>query len=520
MCFIGEDGAIGGVDDDAFVQNTHGCVSYNPDWFGGVADPLRLGCTPGISAQWRGTAGSPHGFDHHPVSRKPYVRLSAQSLTIDNDNDGGAAPCNAIPPTITFGTPVQGIMAYDPRAPFMDMFWNAPGFSDLPDGDFCFWVQKSTHDQILAIQMTFPSWAPWSTGIRAVAFDRLPVTPLTTGESPRTGMSVGGIADMCFDDQSRFIFAIPGANTVAITEPHTDESAHIIIQKEIGGLQNGDGTQPTDLQGPASVDVDPRSQDILVADTGHDRIVIFTSSGTYKRQFVTGANPYMVRVDNFGRIFVATRGAGNDGEGGGLSIYDEFGKTPIFGSIEGLVKDSQTNRNISRGLVRINYPTSYSTPNADPNNPATNPFLSQQALTDDAGYFRFSQVVLADQLGITATRAGYVDATVSVDVTPGKTTTVEIVMVPENTNSPGFGVVTGTLQSSKNGSPLANFNVGIQGTGISDRTNGAGEFAILGVPAGTQTVVVSANGTIVYTQPGVAVADGQTKDLGAIEIDI
>jgi hypothetical protein len=333
-------------------------------------------------------------------------------------------------------------------------------------------------------------------------------------------MSVGGIADMCFDDQSRFIFAIPGANTVAITEPHTDESAHIIIQKEIGGLQNGDGTQPTDLQGPASVDVDPRSQDILVADTGHDRIVIFTSSGTYKRQFVTGANPYMVRVDNFGRIFVATRGAGNDGEGGGLSIYDEFGKTPIFGSIEGLVKDSQTNRNISRGLVRINYPTSYSTPNADPNNPATNPFLSQQALTDDAGYFRFSQVVLADQLGITATRAGYVDATVSVDVTPGKTTTVEIVMVPENTNSPGFGVVTGTLQSSKNGSPLANFNVGIQGTGISDRTNGAGEFAILGVPAGTQTVVVSANGTIVYTQPGVAVADGQTKDLGAIEIDI
>lgn len=521
MCFIGEDGALGGVDDDAFVQNTHNCTTYNGDWFGGIADPSRLGCTTGISAQWRGSGlAAPVGFDHHPVSLRPYTRIAAQSLTIDNDNDGGAAPCNAIPPTITFGTPVQGILAYDRRAPFMDRLWNLPGFSDLPAGDFTFWVQKSTHDQIQGIQQVFPSWAPWSTGIRAVAFDRIPPTPFTSGESPRTGVTVGGIKDFCFDGQSRIIAAIPSANTVVISEPHTDESAHIIIQKELGGLQNGDGTGPLDFQGPSSVIVNPRTQDILVADTGHDRIVVLTSSGEYKRQFVTGRNPYMVRVDNFGRIFVAVRGAGNTGDGGGLQIFDEFGKTPIFGSIEGLVKDSQTNRTVSRALVRINYPTSYSTPNADPNNPADNPFLRQQVLTNDAGYFRFNQVVLADQLGLTSTRAGYVDATVSVDVTPGQTTTVEIVMVPQNTSTPGFGVVTGTLQSSKNGSPLPNFNVGIQGTGISDRSNGAGEFAILGVPAGTQTVVISANGTIVKTIPGVQVADGQTKDLGSIRIDI
>lgn len=531
ICYLSLDAncSPAGVDDDAFVTGGHNCVTVNAGWYGGTADPIGLGCTTGISAQFgcpgAGQGGNqnvvvPSGFQHHPVSTKPYWRASFQQLTVDNDNDGGAVPCNANPPNFSgFGT-IQCLMAYDQRAPFMDNLWNMPGFSDLPAGDFSVWVQKSVSDQIQGLAMVFPAYTPWATGVRVIAFDRVPPTPFTSGESPRSGVNTGSITDFAMDGQNRFIFVHPSGNTVTISEPHNNEANHIIIQKELGGLQNGDGTGPLDFQGPRSVAIDPRTQDILIADTGHDRVVVFTSSGEYKRQFVTGRNPYIVRVDSFSRIFVVTQGVGNDGTGGGLDIYDQFGKTPIFGSIEGLVRDSRNNRGISRALVRINYPTSYGVVNPNPNDPQPNPFLSQQVLTEDSGYFRFSQVVLADQLGLTATRPGFVDATVSVDVTPGQTTTVEIVMVPQNTSSPGFGVVTGTLLSNANGSPLANFNVGVQGTGISDRSNGNGEFMILGVPAGTVTLVISANGVTVHTVPGVQVADGQTKSLGAIRIDI
>ncbi|MEO7993533.1 MAG: carboxypeptidase regulatory-like domain-containing protein [bacterium] len=525
MCFLDADGSCnsGSVFDDPLVQGGANCVPANAAWYAGTADPFRIGCSQlSISGQWACSAvAGPDLYTYHPESGRPWWRVRIRQWTADNDPDGGQVPCNLLLPNISLNPPWEGILVYDPQAPFLDGQFNGPDQSDLaPPADFVFYTDKPNKDAMDGLAMQFVEAVFWTGAIRVIAWDGLPPTPFTSGMSSRSGVVSANIGDGTFDLQSRMIMAIPNSNSIAISEPNHDQGEHMIIQNIIGGRQDGDGAGNLDFAGPRSVAVNPLTQDILVADTGHDRVVILDQAGEYLRQFRTGSAPSVVRVDNFGRIFVVTAGAGQQGTGGGLEIYDSFGNTPLFGSIEGKVSDSRNGAPISLAVVRVNYPTSYGVPNPNPNNPTPNPFLSQQAVTDNTGYFRFNQVVLADQLGLTSTRAGFLDSTVSVDVVPAETTTVDVVMIPENSSTPGFGAVTGTLLSAHRNEPLPNFNVGIHGTGISDRTNNSGQFLVLGIPTGTVTLDISANGTIFKSIPNVSIVDGQTKDLGVILIDI
>jgi DNA-binding beta-propeller fold protein YncE len=76
-------------------------------------------------------------------------------------------------------------------------------------------------------------------------------------------------------------------------------------------LTGGAGSRPAQFAGPRGIAVDPAGEEVLIADTGNDRIQWFTLDGTFVRAFgATGQGPGQfdepngVAVDSRGHLFV------------------------------------------------------------------------------------------------------------------------------------------------------------------------------------------------------------------------
>jgi outer membrane receptor protein involved in Fe transport len=81
------------------------------------------------------------------------------------------------------------------------------------------------------------------------------------------------------------------------------------------------------------------------------------------------------------------------------------------------------------------------------------------------------------------------------------------------------GALTGTVEASQNGQPVAGAAIVVDGTGLTAVTNGVGRFAIADVPAGQHTLVISAPGFLEFRVPNVVVVAGQASAL-AVELEI
>ncbi|HYE78268.1 MAG TPA: hypothetical protein VEI97_09795, partial [bacterium] len=118
MSGISGEGAPFGVHDDAFVEGGDNTVAPNGAWYGGEPDPNQTGCSCSVTAQWQAAGVStPHGFEYHRVTGRPFWRVDARALVLDNNPDGGA-PCNLPIPRFTPNPPWGGILVYHPQAPF------------------------------------------------------------------------------------------------------------------------------------------------------------------------------------------------------------------------------------------------------------------------------------------------------------------------------------------------------------------------------------------------------------------
>ena len=82
----------------------------------------------------------------------------------------------------------------------------------------------------------------------------------------------------------------------------------------------------------------------------------------------------------------------------------------------------------------------------------------------------------------------------------------------------GTGALIGAVESSQNGQAVAGAAVVVEGTALMAVTNAVGRFEIVGVPAGEQTVLVSAPGFLELCVPSIAVQAGQAFAL-TVELD-
>lgn len=314
------------------------------------------------------------------------------------------------------------------------------------------------------------------------------------GTGIRDGITIGNVQDFDFDAQGRLIMSIYNGDSYAISKPVVDGD-FIVIDRVVGGRQNGLGTGPGEFQGPIGVTVDPRNQNHLICDSGNDRVQVFDSQGNYIRQFLTGDTPRMALVDYWGNIMVATNG--------GLEIYNEQGSLPVYGSVEGFVVDKNSRLPIEYAIVWVT---------------STFQLPVQGVYTNKDGYFKLSTVP-AGTHNITALKDAYFDASVTVEVSSGQTTESTIYLTRVPVSSPGTGNVTGTIMSALRNTMLSGLTVGIKGTGISDISNGNGEFLLIGVPSGAQKLEISSNGVIIW-EKNIQVPDGQTFDMGFIQLQI
>lgn len=307
---------------------------------------------------------------------------------------------------------------------------------------------------------------------------------------PYPGLTMDNIRDFKFDAQGKMILPIPNANSYVITEPVQDGD-HILVSRVIGGRQDGMSTGPGEFQGPHGVGINPLTQEHVICDTGNDRIQIFDPNGNYIRQYLTGPNPRVALFDYWGNLMVATDN--------GLEIYNEQGSKPVYGSIEGFVKDKNTGFPLENVLVYI---------------VSTFDLPVQGALTDDKGYFRL-HAVPATSHNIVLDKAAYFGTGALVEVNAGERTEVNFYMERIPVSAPGTGNVSGTVFSQTRSLPMAGLTVGVQGSPVSDITNNNGEFLLIGVKSGPQKLQLTSNGMIVW-EKNIQVPDGQTLNTGFI----
>jgi len=85
-------------------------------------------------------------------------------------------------------------------------------------------------------------------------------------------------------------------------------------------------------------------------------------------------------------------------------------------------------------------------------------------------------------------------------------------------NPPGYGVVVGTcLSDTMYVQPIIGLTAQIVGTGISNVTNGNGEFTLYSVPEGEHTFQLTYGNTLYY-EKYIHVTKGVTLDLGIIKL--
>jgi len=161
----------------------------------------------------------------------------------------------------------------------------------------------------------------------------------------RDGITIVNVQDFDFDAQGRMVMTVSNGDSYAISKPVVDGD-FIVIDRIVGGRQNGMGTGPGEFQGPVGITVDPRNQNHIVCDTGNNRVQIFDSQGNYVRQFLTtGTAPRVSLVDYWGNILVATNN--------GLEIYNEQGSLPVYGSVQGFVIDKESRLPLEYAIVYI-----------------------------------------------------------------------------------------------------------------------------------------------------------------------
>jgi hypothetical protein len=170
---------------------------------------------------------------------------------------------------------------------------------------------------------------------------------------------------------------------------------------------------------------------------------------------------------------------------------------PVYGSIEGFVKDKNTQLPLENALVYI---------------VSTFALPVQGSFTDKDGYFQL-YAVPAGTHNIVINKPAYFDTSAVIEVYSGERSEVNFYLDRVPVTSPGTGNVTGTFFDPERSLPIPGLAVGVQGSGVSDITNGNGEFLLIGVKSGAQLLQVSLNGQIVW-EKNIIVPDGQTLDIG------
>lgn len=121
------------------------------------------------------------------------------------------------------------------------------------------------------------------------------------------------------------------------------------------------------------------------------------------------------------------------------------------------------------------------------------------AITDGDGNYSFT--VIPGDYTLSATYDGFPPAQVVVSVTPGQTTTADI-LIPA-------GKFTGTVTSSQDGNPpIERAHVEAVGTVFTASTNAAGDYSLI-VPPGTYTLRFSKPGFETLEVPDVEIASGE-----------
>jgi len=476
--------------DDQYVTGGVPHVTYNPDWWGGEADPYYPNQCVDIAStsSFESCDMVPSPISYHPSTAFAYQKVFAPDCIADSDCPwpfGNTVPYGGF-----------GILAYHPDAPL------PPDYMSLifeGGQDFLVYFDFPTYntEQILAAMVygIVPACSLHNLYL---------IWNLTTPNymSSRSGMEAANIGDFEFDMLNRLIIAIPNADSVAITDP-VIFGQPIVIQKVLGGRQNGMGTLPGEFQGPRAVAIDPRNQNILVSDTGNKRVQIFDNDGNYINEFGAADpnfTPSAIRVDSFGAIYVANINP-NRPEGDNLRIFNEYGAAIQYGTIEGWVYDKATHQPIDTARVLIQ-----------------STFMPLDTITDKEGHFIFPAVP-AGTHDIAVDKYGYKSGHVTATVDGGYKTLVDVYLERTMIEPPGTGTVIGTVMSSLYNEPVFGLTAEIVGTPVSNVTNGNGEFTLYNVPEGEQLIRLSVGG-VVYYEKYITVTKGVSFDLGILYLPI
>ncbi|MCX6646816.1 MAG: carboxypeptidase-like regulatory domain-containing protein [bacterium] len=486
--------------DDEFVQEgvtPPRFAHYNESWWGGLPDP---GNPPTNPVDWPSTSAyesctqAPQGIAHHPFTNFTYQRVTTETCIGDPDFPWPDPPGVNEVPYLDVGGFSQGILAYDPTAPLpptgMDGFW---------EGGVDFVVYYDAADYLTIQNFLLPMVAPivpaCATQNSPLIWDQL----AQNGMSDTPGMGIRNVTDITFDALGRLILVVQGADGIAVTDPVNFPNP-ITVQKIQVGRQNGMGTLPGEFQGPQCAAIDPRNQNILIADSGNGRIQVFDNDLNFIREFGAAYTwvPGAMCVDAFGTIYVADRA------NGGLLIFDEYGQRVQYGTIEGWVYDKDTHLPIDNAGVFI-----MST---------FNPLGT--ILTDANGYFSFPAVASGTH-NIVVEKYGYNSSQIVATVNAGGNSQVDVYLERNPISLPGFGQVTGTIISSKAyGEPLAGLIVTVVGQPISNTTNPDGEFILYTVPEGDHELEISNVLGQVYLKKYIYVEKGEIVDTGLIYLPL
>ncbi len=167
--------------------------------------------------------------------------------------------------------------------------------------------------------------------------------------------------------------------------------------------------------------------------------------------------------------------------------------TPTTGIVTGTVVNAANNQTIAGATVRV---------------VSTN----QTATTSANGAFTLTSVPAGTQT-LSTSATGFTTFAGTVNVLAGQTISVTIGLQPTVTT----GTVTGTVINASNSQAIAGATIAVANTALTATTGGTGAFTLNNVPAGTQTLIISATG-FTGIQGTVNVVAGQTINLQPIAL--
>jgi hypothetical protein len=483
--------------DDEYVQQGVAPPRFahcNDAWWDGLPDPGNPPWNPVdyvSTSEYVSCEEAPQGITHHPFTN--FLFQLVFTPTCKGDPDVAWPDPPGVDEVPFF---FDGILAYDPTAPLpptgMDMFWEG-------GVDFVVYYDASVYTRIQMVLLPmYPVVPACAIQNSPIIWDQLSMS----GMSDRPGMNVSNITDIQFDALSRLVMVVQGGDAIAISDPVVFPNP-MIIQRVVGGRQNGMGTLPGEFQGPRAVAIDPRNQNILISDTGNSRVQVFDNDGNFIREFGAAYTwvPGAICVDAFGTIYIS------DIANGGLVIQNEHGSSIQYGTIEGWVYDKYTQLPINNAAVFI-----------------MSTFDPQGAIfTDPDGHFYFPAVPSGTH-NVVVEKYGFFSANLVTTVNAGGSSQIDVYLTRDSTHPPGFGQVTGTVLSDKlYGEPLPGLTVSIVGEAVSNVTNPDGEFILYQVPEGPHTLKLSAvpiTGPITYLEMYIYVEKGEIVNLGVIYLHI